>query len=680
MQRSRSSAVTFPDHPSFKEKALQRRMGRPQGKKAAARRRAGSETLRDSGKKPVFFPPMPGEHFDYAALISPEGRVLSSDSNLPERLGTNLKSFIGADMYSFFTPEIAAMRRRAADTVIRTGQSLHYRDESRPGRIYDTRILPVFGPAGGVESLAIFVNDVTSEERGETDRRKLAAAIEQAVEAVVIADLDFNIEYVNQSFEAMTGYSRKEVSGRNVSLFFKGRLQEEKFNRCATLLKNGEACGDRFLLVSKTGEACVCDQSVSPVRARYGVILGYVFVWRDATQVSNLEKQLRQAQKMEAIGALASGIAHDFNNILGPIMLHAELCLAKVAEDDPMRASLPEIIDAAKRARSLAEQLLYLGRGREKDCPIPFGLGSLVKECVKLLQPGLSPDIKINVRIDAKSDLTLADPDQIHQVIMNLATNAADAMREFGGNLTFRVSEETVGQEGWSGHPGLPAGNYVRLSVSDQGRGISPALMDKIFEPFFSAKAKSGGTGLGLSVVQNIVARMRGAIEVESEPGMGTVFHVFLPAAETCGAEAHAPEKRKPPRGKMARILLVDDDEAMAGGLAKALKALGYAVDLKVSASEALAAFLRRPDGFDLAMLDLVMPYMNGLELAEEMLRARPDLPVALFSAYADRVCPEDLARCGVRTFLPKPFDMETLDRAIREACGEKGAAKEKIR
>jgi PAS domain S-box-containing protein len=629
--------------------------------------------VRAPDDQPVFYLPLPQEQFEYAALISPDGRILSSDQALPKRLGTELSAFIGANIYSFFPPEVAALRRRAAATVMRSGEPVRYRDESRPGRIYDTRVLPVFGPDGGVSSLAVLVNDVTAEERAVEDRSKLSAAIEQAVEAVIIADVAFNIEYVNQSFEAMTGYSRKEVSGRNLDCFFKGKRQEDRFKRCVTLLTNGEVCAGRFLLVSKSGESCVCDQSVSPVRARYGVILGYVFVWRDATQVSNLEKQLRHAQKMEAIGALASGIAHDFNNILGPIMLHAELCLSKVAEDDPMRASLPEIIDAAKRAKALAEQLLYLGRSREKDIPIPFGLGSLVKECVKLLRPGLSPDINVSVRIEARSDLTLADPDQIHQVIMNLATNAADAMREFGGNLTFRISNVSVGEDGWSGRPDLPVGEYVRLSVEDAGHGISPALMEKIFEPFFSAKSTRDGSGLGLSVVQNIVARMRGALEVESEPGMGTVFHVLLPAAEISAAETPAPARRKPPAPRKARILLVDDDEAMAGGLTTALKGLGYAVDRRVSASEALAAFLRRPDGYDLAMLDLVMPHMNGLELSGEMLRVRPGLPVVLFSSHPDRVSPEEIAQSGIRAFLPKPFDLETLDRTIRRVCGEEG-------
>ncbi|WP_176631759.1 PAS domain-containing hybrid sensor histidine kinase/response regulator [Desulfolutivibrio sulfoxidireducens] len=604
-------------------------------------------------------------------LISPEGRILSSDLALPRRLGVVPADFLGADIYSFFDPESAALRRKAAAMVLCSGEPLCYCDESRPGRIYDTRIIPVYGPERRIDALTIFVRDITSEERAERERHKLAAAIEQAAEAVIIADPNFNIEYVNQAFEDMTGYSRKEVFGRDLESFYTGRLQEEQFKLCAKLLAKGEVCADRFHLVSKTGEVCVCDQSVSSVRAKYGVNLGYVFVWRDATQVSKLEEQLRRAQKMEAIGALASGIAHDFNNILGPIILHAELCLSRMHERPPLESSLPEILEAAKRAKALAGQLLHLGRDRGKDTPIPFRLSTLIKECVTLLKPGLSPDIRVKLQLDSRSDLILADPDHVHQVIMNLATNAADAMREAGGDLTFAISEETVGETNWSRHSGLPAGKYIRLTVSDTGHGMSPTCLERIFEPFFSTKARTGGVGLGLSVVQNIVARLRGALDVESEPGKGTSFHIFFPMSDVPEAVAPQPRHTMPLPRNTARILFVDDDEATAVSLTAALTGLGYAVECRVTAVEALRAFLRRPEGFDLAMLDLFMPHMNGLALAKELMYVRPDLPVVLFSAYTDRVSSEEMRQCGIKAFLSKPFDMATLDKTIRQACGQ---------
>jgi len=621
--------------------------------------------------QPIFSPPLPQDHNDYAVLIRPDGRILSCDKALPRRLGVGLTEFIGADIYSFFDPGIAVVRKKAVAAAIKTGESLRYRDESKPGRVYDTRILPVFDRDDRISALAIFVGDISAEERAKRERRKLAAGIEQSVDAVIIADMDFNIEYVNQSFEAMTGYSRREAFGRNLGKFYKTPQQEEKFKMCVELLTKGESCSNRFLLVSKDGDVCVCDQSVSPVRARYGVILGYVFVWRDATQVSKLEKQLRQAQKMEAIGALASGIAHDFNNILGPIILHTELCLSKTAKDDPIRASLPEILDAAKRARGLVEQLLHLGRSRGRDTPIPFRLSSLVKECTKLLAPGLSPGIRIRLQVETQSDLTLADPDQVHQVILNLATNAADAMKEFGGVLTFTISGQTIGESDWSRHPGLPAGEYICLTASDTGHGMSPVCLKKIFEPFYSTKTRTGGMGLGLSVVQNIVARMRGSISVESEPGLGTSFHVLLPKAHAPEPEAPAPPHiRRPPR-KTPRILFVDDEEALVGSLGAALKGLGYAVECRVTAAEALGAFLRRPDGYDLVMIDYFMPHMNGLELARELWRVRPGLAVVLFSAYADKIPARELEHSGIKAFLPKPFDLESLEKTITEVCGE---------
>lgn len=649
------------------------RRRRPRGNAPAARGsrpvsgEAGAGRL--TGALPAFF--MPQDNYDYVVLINPEGRILSSDHALPRRLGVVPSDFLGADLYSFFDPESAALRRKAAAMVLSSGEPLCYCDESRPGRVYDTRIMPVYGPERRIDALAIFVRDITSEERSERERRKLAAAIEQAAEAVIIVDPEFNIEYVNQAFEAMTGYSRQEVFGRALETFYSGRLQEEQFRLCARLLERGEVCSDRFHLVSKTGEVCVCDQSVSPVRARYGVILGYVFVWRDATQVSKLEEQVRRAQKMEAIGALASGIAHDFNNILGPIILHAELCLSRMHERAPLETSLPEILEAAKRARALAGQLLHLGRGRGKDIAIPFRLSSLVKECITLLKPGLSPDIRVKVRVESPSDLILADPDHVHQVIMNLATNAADAMRDGGGDLTFAISEETVGEKDWSRHSGLPAGRYIRLAVSDTGHGMPPSCLERIFEPFFSTKGRSGGVGLGLSVVQNIVARLRGSIDVESEPGVGTSFHLLLPMSGPSEIEAPRPLRQPPLPRRRVRILFVDDDEATAASLTAAITGLGHAVECRVTAVDALRAFLRRPDGFDLAMLDLFMPHMNGLALAKELMYVRPDLPVVLFSAYTDRVSPDEMKQCGIKAFLSKPFDMETLDETIRQVCGQ---------
>ncbi|QLA16894.1 PAS domain S-box protein [Desulfolutivibrio sulfoxidireducens] len=638
-------------------------------KRESAPRDSGTTDL--TGSLPAFFIPQPHDNYDYVVLISPEGRILSSDLALPRRLGVVPADFLGADIYSFFDPESAALRRKAAAMVLCSGEPLCYCDESRPGRIYDTRIIPVYGPERRIDALTIFVRDITSEERAERERHKLAAAIEQAAEAVIIADPNFNIEYVNQAFEDMTGYSRKEVFGRDLESFYTGRLQEEQFKLCAKLLAKGEVCADRFHLVSKTGEVCVCDQSVSSVRAKYGVNLGYVFVWRDATQVSKLEEQLRRAQKMEAIGALASGIAHDFNNILGPIILHAELCLSRMHERPPLESSLPEILEAAKRAKALAGQLLHLGRDRGKDTPIPFRLSTLIKECVTLLKPGLSPDIRVKLQLDSRSDLILADPDHVHQVIMNLATNAADAMREAGGDLTFAISEETVGETNWSRHSGLPAGKYIRLTVSDTGHGMSPTCLERIFEPFFSTKARTGGVGLGLSVVQNIVARLRGALDVESEPGKGTSFHIFFPMSDVPEAVAPQPRHTMPLPRNTARILFVDDDEATAVSLTAALTGLGYAVECRVTAVEALRAFLRRPEGFDLAMLDLFMPHMNGLALAKELMYVRPDLPVVLFSAYTDRVSSEEMRQCGIKAFLSKPFDMATLDKTIRQACGQ---------
>jgi PAS domain S-box-containing protein len=639
-----------------------------QNKKGVTRANTLNKLNIHPGLHPTFTPASTKSHYDYVLLISPDGTVLSCDESLPERLGVPFEEFLGANLYSFFPPDIAAARRAAAEEVLRSGEPAHYRDKSKSGKIFETRILPLFEKAGTPSALAVCVHDVTSENQAVNHRRKLTAAVEQAAETVVIVDLDFRIEYVNQAFESMTGYSRRESRGLPVEELFTGATQKEKFARGRQLLENGEVWTDRFILKRRSGDSLICDQIVSPVRVKFGVVLGYVFAWRDSSHVSALEKQLRYAQKMEAVGALAGGIAHDFNNILGPIVLHAELCMSRIREDDPARASLPEILGAAKRAKSLVDQLLHLGRAREGDTPVPFGLGALIKECLKLLKPCLAPDIKVRLENSCSSDLILADPNQAHQVIMNLSTNAAEAMKDSGGRLTFSLADVSIPDSQNRQILGLQAGEFVKMTVRDTGYGINSGALEKIFEPFYTTKNRTGGAGLGLSVVKSILTGLGGYIDVESQPGAGSAFHVYFPKAMSAPEELLPQETLRPITIKRTRILFVDDDPVMAKSVSMTLKDLGFSVTTRTAGALGLHTFAQKTDEFDLALLDFVMPYMNGLTLAKELWRLRPDIPVILFSAYSDKILPNDLWPQGLKAFLAKPFDIAQLTAAIRNA------------
>jgi signal transduction histidine kinase/ActR/RegA family two-component response regulator len=461
-----------------------------------------------------------------------------------------------------------------------------------------------------------------------------------------------------------------QARGRALKSFYKGRLQAEKFEHGAAALERGDVWTGRFVLVDAAGDTRMCDQSLSPVWAKHGRILGYAFIWRDATEVAQLERQLRHAQKLEILGTLAGGIAHDFRNILGPIILHAELCLERVGKDHPLTPSLQEILEAVRRARALGEQLLSLGRGVESDRPVRFRLGTLVRQCVKLMRPGLPPGIAIRLQGNAEHDEMRADPAQVHQVVMNLYANAIEAMKDQeGGLMTLRIEEVPVDETGATRDPPLPPGAYLRLTVSDTGRGMTSDVASRIFEPFFTTKRAGQGTGLGLTVARHIVSRMRGAMDVESCPGLGASFHVLFPKAPP-GVGTAARQPAPPPvraTRETVRILFVDQDPVMSRCATLALTRLGHAVTAHSRPGEALAALAAAPEGFDLAMIDPALPRHGGFELIRELTRLRPGLPVVLLSGHGEAISCEMQRACGARLVLAKPFCFDELDKVIRE-------------
>jgi PAS domain S-box-containing protein len=612
----------------------------------------------------------PSREFEDVVIVDPSGTILAADPGLAGWLSHGPGGVRFGSLYEYFPGEDGDFWRGALAEVLHSRRPRHYRVAMVPEGVLDARLLPLLSPGGVVTAVAIRLRDAGREQRALSQCHKLAAAIEQAMEAVIVTDEHFRIEYVNQAFEAMTGLSQGQARGRSLKTFYKGRLQAQKFERGAAALERGDVWTGRFLLVDAVGDTRMCDQTISPVWAKHGVVVGYAFVWRDATEVAQLEKQLRHAQKMEVIGTLAGGIAHDFRNILGPIVLHAELCLERMEADDPRAASLREILEAARRARGLGEQLLSLGRGVESDTPVRFRLGTLVKQCLKFLGPGLPPGLSIRLQVNAARDEMRADPARIHQVIMNLLTNAIEAMKgQEGGLLTVRIEDVVVDEGGWPEDPSLPPGAYLRLCVGDTGHGMISEVMKRIFEPFFSTKRVGQGTGLGLTVARHIVSGLRGNISVESHPGLGTSFRVLLPKGPAARAQATAPAPAKalPPRPP-ARILFVDDDPDMARCTAMALVRLGYTVETLASAGDAMAVFAERPQGFDLALVDLARPGHGGIALTRDLLGRRPDLPVVLLSGHGEVVSGEMLTASGGRIILAKPFCFDELDQVIRQA------------
>ena len=375
------------------------------------------------------------------------------------------------------------------------------------------------------------------------------------------------------------------------------------------------------------------------------------------------EKRLHHAQKMEALGTLASGISHDFNNILYPIIGYAELALAHSDADTPNHRRLNEILGCAKRANGLVNQILAFSRQSKPELRT-LRLQPVVQEAVAPFRSFLPHTISLDLQIDGTCGYVRADPTQIHQIVTNLMTNATHAMEETGGCLELSLQQEMLGPADLLTAEMRP-GAYVCLRVADNGSGIDPTVMEKMFDPYFTTKEKGKGTGLGLAVVHGIVTGYGGGIRVTSTVGQGTQFDVFLPVSGHNGiAEVEAPAASLP--AGCERILVVDDEPQSLNMLHESLSLLGYRVTRHAGSLSALAAFRTAPDRFDLVLTDYAMPEMNGAQMAEALLAIRPDIPIILCTGHGERFSDAHAAAAGIRKILRKPLLRDTLARIVR--------------
>ena len=378
------------------------------------------------------------------------------------------------------------------------------------------------------------------------------------------------------------------------------------------------------------------------------------------------ERQMQQVLKLQAIGTLAGGIAHDFNNILFPIIGYTELTMDDVAEDSPTRRNLEEVLKAANRAKDLVQQILTFSRqnGRERK---PVRVQGIVTEALHLLRASIPKTIEIECQIDEGCNAILGDPTQIHQVIMNLGTNAYQAMQEIGGRLEVRLAQTEIDYEETLKRIGIKMGPHLHLTVADEGVGMEPMVLERIFEPYYTTKEPGKGTGLGLSVIHGIIKNHGGFITVESTPGKGSVFHVYLPTVEDAEIEAAQDLHPAETRGS-EHILLVDDEPQIADMGSQLLEKMGYRVTARTSSTEALKTFAEHPGAFDLVITDMTMPLMTGDRLAQRLWEIRPGIPVILCTGYNELITEEKAIAMGIRRFLLKPVDKDELAAAVRTA------------
>jgi PAS domain S-box-containing protein len=506
--------------------------------------------------------------------------------------------------------------------------------------------------------------DITERTRAEEERLRLAAAIQQTQEGVLIADTAAIVQYVNPALEVITGYTRDEFIGRDAGSFLTGEHNGTALNPMQDVVRNGSLWSGHLNRARKDKTSYDAELTITPVRNASGAIMSYVAVERDVTREVKLERELRQSQKMEALGTLAGGIAHDFNNILMPITLNTELALRSIAEPDKTSENLQYVLEAAQRGRELVKQIITFSRRREQKRE-PVRIVPVIKEALKLLRASLPSTIKMRENIhDDPSEVMLADPTQIHQVLMNLCTNAAHAMREGGGMLEVSLVSVDVDQNAASFHADLKPGPYLRLTVSDTGEGMDRERMERIFEPFFTTKERSEGTGMGLAFVHVIVKNHGGAITVYSEVGKGSTFNMFFPRMKG-SFEKERISPMDVPTGK-ERILLVDDEEPVLRSERTMLESLGYKVIAIAKSDEALKLFRAQPNEFDLVITDQTMPTMTGSKLSRKLLRLRSDIPIILCTGFSEAIDEDKTRAEGIREFVMKPFTTKEMADTIR--------------
>lgn len=503
-------------------------------------------------------------------------------------------------------------------------------------------------------------------KRVKEELHKLSRAVEQSANTIIITNIEGYIEYANPKFTETSGYSLAEALEQHTSILKSGSTPPEVYQQLWETINAGKEWRGEFQNKKKNGEIYWESASISPIKNTDGVITHFLAVKEDITARkqaeeahAKLEDQLRQSQKMESIGRLASGVAHDFNNLLTVILGYSDLLQIKVGIKHPWVEDLEQIRRAGERAATLTRQLLAFSR-QQALAPVILDLNRLVINLQKMLERLIGEDITLSTTTHPALWPITADPGQIEQVVMNLVVNARDAMPT-GGKITIETNNVYLDDNYVQTHIEATIGPCVMLAVSDTGYGMDSAIQARIFEPFFTTKEQGKGTGLGLSTVYGIIKQSGGDITVYSEPGQGTTFKIYLPATETTAISLSTPQTQMASHHSTGVILLVEDDDSLRDLVRKTLQTEGYTILEAGSGAKALSLVKQFQGEIDLLLTDVVMPLMNGRELAEQLSVLYPKAKILFMSGYTN----DTVVRHGLLTteieFLAKPFAPNTL-------------------
>jgi len=515
------------------------------------------------------------------------------------------------------------------------------------------------------------IRDITQRKQADAERKRLTAAVEQSGEVIFMTDAKGVFQYVNPAFERTTGYSRAEIAGQTPKILKSGEQDESFYHNLWQTISGGNIWTGRMVNRRKNGTLYTDEANISPIRNDSGRIVNYVGVNRNITDDLRLAAQFQQAQKMEAVGLLAGGVAHDYNNMLSVILGYAELALCSVHETQPLYADLTEIIKAAKRSADITRQLLTFAR-KQTIIPVVLDLNETVESMLKMLRRLIGEDIDLAWVPKEGPCPVKMDPVQIDQILANLCVNARDAISGVG-KVTIETGSATFDETYCADHYGFVKGDYMYLAVSDDGCGMDKETLAQIFEPFFTSKKVGRGTGLGLSMVHGIVKQNSGFINVYSEPGKGTTLKIYLPRHSEQAVNAPRDRVEEIPVGHGETVLVVEDELALLTMDKMMLDRLGYHVLAVGTPGEAIRIAAQHASEIRLVITDVVMPVMNGRELAEQLQSRYPGIKIMFMSGYTADV----IAHRGVLdedvNFIQKPFSMRDLAIKVRAALVKEG-------
>ena len=608
-------------------------------------------------------------------LIDPEkGSVIDANAAACRFYGWSKEEFVTKNVFAINTLPTEEIKQQMQLAVSQKNHYFEFQHRLADGSVRDVQIFSSPIPLSHKKIVFALIFDITARKQAETALREseknFRLLFENSPLGTYIATPDGNIIDGNTALLKILGSPSLEATKQINVLTFPPLVENgyaDKFRQCVQDMKT---IPFEITYQSKWGKLSHLSAYLIPLSNQTGTVEKVYTIMEDITarkkaeeERYKLETQLRRSQKLETIGTLTGGIAHDFNNILSPILGYTELALLKTNENEPIAKDLQHVLRGTKRAKELVEQILLFSKQSEKEHQ-PLYFQELIIEALRLLRPSIPASIKIKKRIDHSCPKVLADPTQMHQILINLCTNAWQAMEGKNGVLTIRLEESLLDSDSVKLLQNIEPGHYVKLTISDTGNGMDDATIERIFEPFFTTKKPHKGTGLGLSVVHGIVRSHNGEIMVESKPGRGSSFHIFLPVSTKDNVSASVQNETF--RGGNESILIVDDEEDISMMVKTILENYGYRVKAFKNPQAILKAFLQAPQAYDLVISDFTMPQMNGLELAEKIHHKKPETAVIIMTGFGEKLAESVLQQNSIDLLLSKPISVTELAKAVR--------------